>query len=475
MAKQSNFLLIPQVDQWPRLVQRAEDPLSQILLILISTAILALMKSDLDLVFLIPLLALFARPESSHFFLAISSVMTFLVDKSMSVPSEWLTFLGSGLSSRTFLVRFNALGLDFEFLAGKLWVLALGLGLFYLFRRNRRVIFGGSAIIGLCCTNAILYLAASSPWLETNVRAMIWLAIVYFNRRLFWALAYIFSHRKQLRERPFYWSLPVITSPFSGKSHAYLERFRAKDSRTLAICRLKAVKLTLWIGFWAIVVRLASPLLKRSGWDFLPFPEFLITDEVTALYYAFLKGEAVSRLQAWWAVLLTFGLDMIILTIVHDTPVILFRLFGFCAPRGIYRPFESRSLADFFARRYYYYKELLFDLFVMPIFLKTGFIKDRKLRTFTAIFLGVGFGSTLTHLLIEIPFLQAMGLGEFFLVFLPMILRSFFFGLVIGLHQYGNPMSFSFIPWPRLAQSFRIILIFLFFALAKLFAPIMLT
>ncbi|MGE4132230.1 MAG: hypothetical protein AB7F86_11370, partial [Bdellovibrionales bacterium] len=72
-------------------------------------------------------------------------------------------------------------------------------------------------------------------------------------------------------------------------------------------------------------------------------------------------------------------------------------------------------------------------------------------------------------------FLQAMGLGEFFLVVLPMILRSFFFGLVIGLPQYGNPMSFSFIPWPRLAQSFRIILIFLFFALAKLFAPIMLT
>jgi hypothetical protein len=77
--------------------------------------------------------------------------------------------------------------------------------------------------------------------------------------------------------------------------------------------------------------------------------------------------------------------------------------------RNTYRPLSSRTVAEFFNRFYYYYKELLVDVFFYPTFLRY-FKRNGKLRLVAAIFAAACFGNAFYHFVRDLGFIQKLGL-----------------------------------------------------------------
>ena len=77
--------------------------------------------------------------------------------------------------------------------------------------------------------------------------------------------------------------------------------------------------------------------------------------------------------------------------------------------RNTYRPLESATLAEFWNRYYFYYKELLVDHFFYPTFVRY-FRGQRRLRMFFATFAAACVGNLLFHFIRDIHFVGEMGL-----------------------------------------------------------------
>ena len=85
------------------------------------------------------------------------------------------------------------------------------------------------------------------------------------------------------------------------------------------------------------------------------------------------------------------------------------RMAGFRLLRNTYRPLEARTLAEFWNRYYFYYKELLVDHFFYPAFLRY-FRTNRKLRMFFATFAAACVGNLIFHFIRDIHFVAELGL-----------------------------------------------------------------
>jgi hypothetical protein len=195
--------------------------------------------------------------------------------------------------------------------------------------------------------------------------------------------------------RPFWGSSNV---PFA-KGASYLRRIEAKNAEELAVTQLKGLKLLVW----SILISLAFQVYQRGVHGYLGLPSF---PQALAM--------SVNRAPAPWYVcwmsLITGFLGIIMsVSVGGHTVIAICRMAGFNALRNTYRPLSSRSVAEFFNRFYFYFKELLVDFFFYPVFLR--YFKGRqKLRLAVAIFAAAGFGNALFHFLRDLGFIQHLGL-----------------------------------------------------------------
>jgi hypothetical protein len=72
------------------------------------------------------------------------------------------------------------------------------------------------------------------------------------------------------------------------------------------------------------------------------------------------------------------------------------RLCGFNVFRNTYKPLLAHTIVDFWGRFYYYFKELLVDMFFYPTFLRC-FKRWPKLRLFAAVFAAAFLGNMYYH------------------------------------------------------------------------------
>jgi hypothetical protein len=86
----------------------------------------------------------------------------------------------------------------------------------------------------------------------------------------------------------------------------------------------------------------------------------------------------------------------------------LARLAGFRLPRNMRAPLQSRSLADFWNRYYFYFKEMLVEFFYVPTFLKV-FRPYPRLRIFFATFMAAGVGNAVYHFVRDLHLVDAQG------------------------------------------------------------------
>jgi len=248
-----------------------------------------------------------------------------------------------------------------------------------------------------------LAIAAQSPVAAGLPRVLLWSLLLAFQPYL-WFLAYALADRHMLTDRPLWQHLGVFhpfwgssMTPF-GKGLSYLDRYEAKTAADLAVTQLKGLKLACWTLILAASLRAFG--LTVHG--MLGVPRF------ERVFLGFVDGVPEPRSLCWAGLAAFFVEDVLTMTVWGGAIVSCARLAGFRLLRNTYRPLEARTLAEFWNRYYFFYKELLVDHFFYPTFFR-WFRKNKTLRVFFATFMAACVGNLLFHFIRDIRFVAQLG------------------------------------------------------------------
>jgi hypothetical protein len=248
-----------------------------------------------------------------------------------------------------------------------------------------------------------LVIAAQSPIAAGVPRVVVWSFLVTFLPYL-WFLAYALADVGTLDRTPFWQHLGVFhpfwgstMTPF-GKGLSYLGKFEAKTPEELAITQLKGLKLACWTLLLTASLNNFNTLVH----GYLALPHFDDT------FFGYIAGARYPRYLCWVSLVASFVEDMLDMAVGGGAIIACARMAGFRLLRNTYRPLESTTLAEFWNRYYFYYKELLVDHFFYPVFLRY-FRANRKLRMFFATFMAACVGNLMFHFIRDIRFVAELG------------------------------------------------------------------
>jgi len=341
-------------------------------------------------------------------------------------------------------------------------VIVLGAMFFWLSTSLPRSFIGRHPIFTLLAAYSLLIVFASYFPNDTHWYLTVWDFTAMFGAYL-WFIGYsLLDARAPAHDdlglqlgtyRPF-WGSP--TTPFV-KGSAYLRRIEAKDADHLAVIQLKGLKLLAW----SMLIALFSKYFSQCVHGYLAIPAF--SD-------AFLHSvhRAPYPWYMCWASLITAFLDdLLAISIVGHRLVACCRVAGFNALRNTYRPLSSRTVADFWNRYYFYFKELMVDFFFFPVFLNY-FKSHKKLRIAVATFAAAGFGNAFYHYVFYLQYISQLGLWRSLAAFHVYLFYCFALAAAITISQMRKrrPAPSGFLRG-RIVPAFCVIL---FYCLLHVFA-----
>jgi D-alanyl-lipoteichoic acid acyltransferase DltB (MBOAT superfamily) len=252
---------------------------------------------------------------------------------------------------------------------------------------------------------------------------------------------------------PFWGSRPI---PY-GKGAAYLRKFEATNAEELAVTQIKGAKLLVW----AYLLKAVHMAFTSVIHDTLQIPRFDDAFEKHAL------GTSYSLYASWGAVISNYFETLLTLAYTGHIIIAIARFAGFRLLRNTYRPLTSRTLAEFWNRYYFYFKELLVEFYYYPTFFQC-FKKRKNLRLLFATFMAAGVGNAFYHFVRDIHYVQSMGLLNALIGYQTYIFYCLILSLSIGVSQLRPRRDLSKMsPFRRLvlapvgvASFFCILLIF---------------
>lgn len=232
---------------------------------------------------------------------------------------------------------------------------------------------------------------ASTNILTGLPQAFFWAFLAAFSAGI-WFLAYALADQKAKDPTPRGYRLGLFrpfwaAGPFpTGKGAAYLRKFEAKDDASLAVSRLKGLKLLVW----AVILTGLRIGAVRLVYGEAGLPTLAQSLERHA------AGMPIPLYENWLVLVGHYLLDIALLACWSHVAVAIIRMAGYAIPRNMVRPLSARTLAEFWNRYYFYFKELLVDFFFFPAFLRY-FKRQPKLRIAFATFCAACFGNFLFH------------------------------------------------------------------------------
>jgi hypothetical protein len=387
------FTLIPRLDQDAKVVAQAQTLAGKVAIIALAALLLA-WRNPRPTVFLIVVALVTLLPAFRRIVLTVASVF-------------WIFI--SGLLKQDLMVDLaRAAGLDVSHPA--LWVasgiacvsLIFGLGWLGL-RKQRSLIVGRRPVLSLAILFCALLAVAGTAAVPPGLRFVTWILVAPLSGFL-WILAYAL---RDCQRDPgavqgigsmlaTLWSRGASSIPMlKGPAHA--RKVEAFDPREFAIVQLKGVKLLMW----TIVLVLCSAAIQYV----------LLKFDIPTLEEA-MDRNLNGGIPVWlcWASLTgSFVLLVITLTIWGHSIVGGLRLLGFKALRNTYAPFRARTIAEFWNRIYFYFKELLVDHFYYPAYLRY-FKRSPRVRTVFATFAAACFGNAFYHFVRDVDEVARLGL-----------------------------------------------------------------
>ncbi len=289
------------------------------------------------------------------------------------------------------------------FVGLKLGVVATGILLFWIARRWPKSWFGQRPIVFLLSGFSLLILLGCAATPHTSSYKIIW-TLIEVMAAYVWFIGYALMDRSARPRadtslelasfRPLWGS---TATPFP-KGAAYLRRIEAQNPEQLAIVQLKGLKLLAW----AILLTVFQTLWIKFFHTYLRIPG------PTQAIAMSVRGTPVAWHLRWASQILFFFEVTLAFAIIGHRFIAFCRMAGFNALRNSYRPLSSTTIAEFFNRFYYYFKELLVEFFFYPTFLRywKGY---KRLRMIFATFVAVAFGNSFFHLTRDWHFFQTDG------------------------------------------------------------------
>jgi hypothetical protein len=218
-----------------------------------------------------------------------------------------------------------------------------------------------------------------------------------------------------------FWGSTSVPLP-KGASH--WRRIEAKTPEDLAVTMVKGVKLIIWCLLLSLI---------RTGYRTLIHEKLLIPTPSYCLQ-TFQAGKPLSWGLNWLSWPDDMLLDLLSISIWGHGLIATCRMAGFRALRNTYAPLSSRTIAEYWNRYYFYFKELLVDMFFYPTFIRY-FKGNPKLRIFFATFVAASLGNTLFHFLTSLHVAVSFGLMATIRGYENYFFYSLVLALGIGLSQ----------------------------------------
>jgi hypothetical protein len=379
LSRVRNFRLIPRVDTYPAVVAFAQTIIGKLVLLAMFGLGLAYGSKDWRILTLCLALITFL-PAQRRILVTISALLF------------------------AFIVPWKFFKQPFYSVALIVLVLALGAVLFWCATLWPRSWYGRRPVFVFLCSFSLLIVIASYAPQGTRTYQLVW----DFTNSLsvyIWFICYSLLDRNAAGRDPFslqlgsyrpFWG--STNTPFA-KGAAYLRRIEARNPEQLAVTQLKGIKLLAW----SIMLSLFGAVFNYCAYGYLHIPQFN-----EALYLS-ANRTPLPWYHCWASILVGFIGSLISFSAFGHRIIACCRMAGFNALRNTYRPLSSRTVAEFFNRYYFYFKELLVDVFFYPFFLKY-FKKNHKLRMVGAIFAAACFGNAYYHFVRDLTFVQQQGL-----------------------------------------------------------------
>jgi len=357
-------------------------------------------------------------------------------------------------------------------------------GLFQLIRQRRFAGLNRRPVLWLVSGFTAIYLAigALAPQGQMALVAWCWVATAIPS---LWYYAYALKDAAEATPDGLATQLGTL-QPFWGgtfvpfaKGAAYLRKIEAKTPEALAVVQLKGLKLL----YWALILQKLRRIFIMLAHDNpgmgsfgVRFSEFIGYDmnHLPSLHLPqvddlVLNLQGATAATAWGAMTANL-VETLLYCAAFGGPVIaLCRLAGFNALRYSYKPLEAQSIAEFWNRYDYYFKELLVTFFFYPAFLRY-FKQHRRLRLVAATLAAATFGNMLVHFLAYFENVVTLGLWSAILRFESFALYSILLGVGIALSQLREnslPRKRALPPW--WSKRLNTAAVLLFFAVLMVF------
>lgn len=391
------FRLVPAIDTYPRLVTLAQSKFGKALLLSLFAAGLRLRYEPMTALAMAAILAVTTFLPNYRRWIVTGGTLIWLARN-----PHWFDWTVPQYVARS---RGVAGAFDFPILQAVVLVavLILGVLLIGLAGRYPRALPFRRPVLTLAIFYAILLVFASSI-LSGRTSVMAWSFVVTLGA-YFWFLAYALVDAKVkdgdsvgLQVGTFHPFWGSTTTPFP-KGASYLRRIECKDPQGLAVTQLKALKLLAW----ACVLNVSEDLFVKIVHTGLAVPSF------QAAFNSVIAGAPIPWYTCWLALITAFAEDVLDLAVWGHTFIACCRMAGFRALRNTYSPLTAKTIADFWNRYYFYFKELLVDFFFYPMFFR-HFKRWRRLRIAAATFMAAGFGNMFFHFIRDIRYVAELGL-----------------------------------------------------------------
>ncbi len=448
--KRRRFSLVPQLDRYPWLVRFVQTPVGKVLLLAAFCGLLYFFWPRWVLFIAIILFFCIFMPKQRHIILVVASLASLYIGRT---SLQWDLIKDLALS---YGVSGSILGKPGAVLAVGLVFLCCFVLVYFSRDRNTTFRIRRPILLVIACYLTLICFVSYVP-VPGYLKFCLWVLLLIFGKYM-WYLFYSLTYCNVPGSPPFWQQLGHYMPFWYASLIPYhrgainLERIKATTPEALAICQLKGLKLLLWATYLALFALFYHTVCHghaqdMSGMITIEFrygdlnlffhnklfytigswPFFL---DIPPYGYALEQAAAGQPLPFYWNWLAAIGRFFIVvlnMAILSHAVIAICRMAGYNALRNVYRPLLSVSLVDFWNRVYYYYKELLVNVFFYPTFLR--YFKNRPyLRYYVATMAAACFGNALFHFSIHFDLIIKRG----FFAALQSMYSFLFYSILLG-------------------------------------------
>ncbi len=274
----------------------------------------------------------------------------------------------------------------------------------YLARRYRDHPLGRRPVLAQHVLYFCLLALAASHLLRGLPQVLLWAMLVSFSA-YFWFLAYALMDQRHRQPPPLLFQFATF-SPFAfptpvpmGKGFANWRSVEAGTAEELAVTQLKAFKLLVW----ALALKVLLWVYYRVFYEQLGITPLAVNFE------RFLDGGREPVSLGVLSIIANFPEELLKMAIGGHVIIAVARLAGFRLLRNTWRPLSSRTIAEFWNRYYYYFKEILVAVYFYPTYVR-WFKRHPRLRIAFATFMAAGAGNFFMHFLLQSTTIATFGL-----------------------------------------------------------------